>query len=74
MSITKKIEVRAAHTQEAVLNHQCDIVDEFDTIGEAKKKAKHYLTDDYQRTIESSEPMRYAQVVVNGECLYDYSR
>lgn len=70
----KNIEVRAARTQTAVLNHQCDIVDSFDTIGEAKRKAKHYLSDEYQRVIESSEPMRYAQVVVNGECLYDYFR
>lgn len=71
---TKQIEVRAAKSQQQVLDHQCDIVDQFDTIGEAKKRAKYYLTDDYQRIIESSEPMRYAQVVVNGECVADYFR
>lgn len=70
----KQIEVRAARTQEQVLNHQCDIVDTFDTIGEAKKRAKHYLTDEYQRLVEMSEPLGYAQVVVDGECLYDYFR
>lgn len=70
----KTIEVRAAKTQSDVLNHQCDIVDSFDTIAEAKKRAKYYLTDEYQRQIESSAPMGYAQVVVNGECLYDYFR
>jgi hypothetical protein len=74
MNVIKTIEVRAAHSQEAVLNHQCDTVDSFDTVAEAKKRAKYYLTDEYQRVIESSEPMRYAQVVVNGECRYDYFR
>lgn len=71
---TKQIEVRAAKTQSQVIDHQCDIVDSFDTIAEAKKRAKYYLTDDYQQRIESSEPMRYAQVVVNGECVEDYFR
>lgn len=71
---TKTIEVRAAKTQAAVLNHQCDIVVQFDTIAEAKRKAKYYLTDDYQRVIESSEPIRYAQVVVNDVCEFDYFR
>lgn len=71
---SKTIEVRAAHSQAQVLDHQCDIVDEFDTIAEAKRKAKYYLTDEYQRVIESSEPMRYSQVMVNGECVADYFR
>jgi hypothetical protein len=70
----RKIEVRAARTQSAVLNHQCDVVEEFDTIGLAKRYARYYLTDTYQTVIESSEPMRYAQVVVDSECLYDYFR
>ena len=56
--MSKRIEVRAAHTQAAALNHQCDVVDPFDTIGEAKRRAKHYLTDAYQQAIEASEPLR----------------
>lgn len=71
---TKTIEVRAARTQFAVVNHQCDIVDSFDTIGEARRAAKYYLTDSYQQVIESSEPMRYSQVVVNSECVADFFR
>lgn len=71
---TKRIEVRAGYTQSAVLNDECDVVNEFDTIGEAKRKAKYYLTDEYQHVIESSRPMQYAQVVVNGECLCEYWR
>lgn len=65
--MTKRIEVRAARTQQDLLDHECDVVVEFDTIGEAKRKAKYYLTDEYQQRIESSVPMCYAQVVVNDE-------
>jgi hypothetical protein len=70
-----KIEVRAARTQKAVLDHECDLViDSFDTIHEAKAKARYVLTDDYQRVSESHEPMRYSQVVVDGQCHSDFFR
>ena len=68
----KQIEVRVARTQEAVLNHQCDDVRECDTIAEAKKFAKYALSKECQASCEMSEPMGYAQVIVDGECLYDY--
>lgn len=71
---TKHIEVVAGRTQTDVCNGQAEIGYEFDTIAEAKKRAKHYLTDDFMHLIEASEPMRYAQVRVNGECVYDYFR
>jgi hypothetical protein len=70
----QSIEVRAAHSQEAVLNHQCDLVSEMDTIAEAKRRARYYLTDEHQALVESSEPMRYAQVVADGEIIADYFR
>lgn len=70
----KTIEVRAARTQEAVLDHQCDVVHTFDTVKEAKARARQYLTDDYQQLSEASEPLTYAQVVADGEVLYDYFR
>lgn len=70
----KTIEVRAARTQQDVLDHECDVVFTFDTIAEAKAKAQYYLTDDYQRASEMSQPLGYAQVVVNGDCLYDFWR
>jgi hypothetical protein len=72
--MSKQIEVRAAKTQQDVLDHQCDVVIECDTIAEAKRKAKYLLTDECQAMYEASEPNRYAQVVVDGECLYDYFR
>lgn len=70
----KIIEVRAAKTQRAVLEHQCDLVNDFETVAQAKQQARRYLTDDYQKLSEASEPLRYAQVVVNGECVADYFR
>jgi len=70
----KTITVLAAHTQAAVLNHQCDIVESFDTIKEARAYAKRTLTDECMRQNEMSTPICYAQVVVNGECVSDYFR
>lgn len=71
----KTIEIRVASSQEAVLNHQCDIVENhFDTIKEAKEKAKYYVSGDYEKYLgdDASEPMRYAQVWVNDELVQDY--
>jgi len=70
----KTYTVLAAHTQEAVLNHQCDIVWEFDTAKQARKAAKQTLTDEYMRLNEMSEPLRYAQVKCGDECIADYFR
>lgn len=67
----KKIEVHAASSQQAVLDHQCDEVRECDTIKEAKEHAKYCLTPRFAKANEC-QPMRYAQVVVDGECAYDY--
>lgn len=69
-----KATVLAGYSQEAVLRHQCDEVIECDTLGEAKRKARYLLTDEHQAAIESSRPLTYAQVVVDGQCLYDYFR
>ena len=72
MKTQRLIEVRAAYTQRAVLNHQCDDVRTCDTIAEAKKYARYCLTQSYADAIESKEPMGYAQVIVNDECVADY--
>lgn len=64
--VYRKVEDRDA-------NQGCDIDQEFETIGEAKKYAKRALTEEYLRHIESTGPrFEYSQVVVNGECLYEY--
>lgn len=66
----KKIEIRAATTQGAVLDCQCDIIYEVDTIKEAKERAKYYVSGRHEKYLgaDAGEPMRYAQVTVNGEC------
>lgn len=43
-----------------------------ETIKEAKKRAKYLLTEDYQRLGEMSEPFKYAQVVGDGDVLYEF--
>jgi hypothetical protein len=70
--MSKLIEVLAATTQSAVLNQQCNICDRFDTIKEAKARVKRIMSLDYQRSSEMSEPIRYAQICVDGECVYDF--
>jgi hypothetical protein len=69
----KKIEVLASQTQTQVLEGQCAIAENhFDSIKEAKARVKYVMSKQYQNVAEMSEPIRYAQIVVNGECLYDY--
>jgi hypothetical protein len=63
VSQIKHWEVRAAHTQQAVLDGQCDVVDICYSAMEAKQRAQYVLTDEYQRMGEMSEPLRYSQVV-----------
>ena len=41
---------------------ECDI--QCDTIAEAKRKARFFLTNEHMHLIESSEPMTYSQVVI----------
>lgn len=65
-----------------MLRRQCDLAQTYDTIGEAKQRMhmvpngkgkEHYLfSRRYQEQIVASEPLRYAQIPVDGVCLYDY--
>ncbi len=62
------IEVRAARTQQDVLNCQCDEIRQCDTIKEAKEYAKYVLTNDFQKVNEMSEPLQYAAIYAgNGD-------
>jgi hypothetical protein len=51
---------------------QCDFVESCDSIKQAKVRVKRIMSADWQALTEMSEPIRYAQILVNGECLYDY--
>jgi hypothetical protein len=81
--MNKRIELLAGRTQSDVLNRQCDLAEEHDTITEAKarlkmvpngkgKRERYLFSESYQRLIEASEPLRYAQILIDGECLSDY--
>lgn len=69
-----QITVRAAYSQEDLEANGSNVEYDFDTIAEAKRKAKHYLTDDYMHTVEASQPNGYAQIIADGEVLYDFFR
>ena len=68
----KEITIEAAHTQTDVLNHQCDVVESCDSIKDAKAIVERIMSKDWQAMAEMSEPIRYAQILVDGECVYDY--
>lgn len=69
---TKQITVEAARTQLQVEAGQCDVVQDFDTVKEAKDRAKYYLTDEFRQASEASERLGYARVLVDGNCVADY--
>ena len=69
----KEIIVRAAETQEKLMNDGCDVYNNCcETVAEAKNRAKYYLSAEYMNRCESSVMMGYAQVLVNGECVADF--
>jgi len=72
MAKEKKITVAVAETQSDMDRIGPQWEDEFDTIKQAKAKAQYFLTEEYRNVIETTTVYGYAQVRVNGECLYDF--
>lgn len=72
MDMQNVITVVAAVSQEQLENDGCDVEQECQTIAEAKKRAKYYLTEEYKNVAESTTRLRYAQVLVNGTVEYDF--
>jgi hypothetical protein len=79
----KQIELLAGRTQTDVLNRECDFSQAFDSIKEAKRKLefipngngtkeRYLFSRSYQQIVEASEPLQYAQILIDGECVYDY--
>jgi hypothetical protein len=66
--------VVAAYSQEDLRENGSNVEFDFDTLAEAKRKAKYYLTDEYQHVSESSQPNGYSQVLKDGEVIADYYR
>ena len=73
-----KYTVEAAHTQEDVENRQCVVVNDFDTLKEAKGYAKYLLTDQCMRDAESTQPLGYVRIIEHSSpgftCVADYFR
>ncbi len=64
--------LEAATTQEKVESGQCDLIQEFDSIKEAKLRAKYVLTENFAQNNEMKEKFGYARIMVDGECRADY--
>lgn len=64
MSKYYHIEIRAANTDTAVHEHECDIVEQRDTLAEAKQRIRYYLSPDYVRfnAPDPVTPIRFAQI------------
>lgn len=45
-----------------------------DTLREAKRRAKHLLSDEYQKLTESEQPMSYVQILKGRDVIVDYWR
>ena len=79
----KTIILKAGRTQTAVVRDECDVFETHDSIKEAKQRLsfvpngegnreRYLFSRGYQNVIEAGEPLRYAQILVDGVCLYDY--
>lgn len=68
----KQIIALAAVSQNQLENDGCDVDQECETIAQAKRRAKYYLTGEYMRSCESTTMLGYAQVKVNGVVEYDF--
>ncbi len=68
----KQITVLAAVSQEQLENDGCDVEQECETIAQAKKRAKYYLTEEYMHSAESTTMLGYAVVKVDGVIEYDF--
>ena len=71
---TKRIVVVAAVSQQQLENDGCDVDQECETIAQAKRRAKYYLTEEYMDACESTTLLGYAQIKVNGVVEYDFFR
>ena len=68
------ITVRAYQSFED-MNSGCDIESEFDTIREAKQRAKYYLSEEFRISAEASKRLTYAQIInADGVCIEDFFR
>lgn len=70
--MTKQITVLAAVSKQQLDSSGCDAECVCETIGEAKRRAKYYLSEEYMRACESTVMLNYAEIRVNGKVEYDF--
>jgi hypothetical protein len=66
-----EIVVQAGISQHDLENRGATVAFRFDTLKEAKAHARYYLSPAYTRKSETSTPLGYARVLVDGEVVYD---
>lgn len=72
--IALKYTVRASMTQESMRSDGCDTESEYDTLKEAKERAKYYVTKEFAKITECE--IGYACVIRNkdGVNVFDVSK
>lgn len=60
-----------AYRSQDTVSDGSDFDDTADTLKEAKRKAKHFISDEFRASAEMSERFGYAAVHKDGECVYD---
>ncbi|HXJ37825.1 MAG TPA: hypothetical protein VNH18_01030 [Bryobacteraceae bacterium] len=68
----KTITVVAAASQVELERHGADVEQHFDFVKDAKAYARNLMTDEYHRSSEATTRLGYTQVLVDGECAYDF--
>ncbi len=69
----KQITVLAARSIDALEAKGADVEElHYETLVEARKRAKYLLTDTYRQRSEASERLGYSRVILNGEVINDY--
>lgn len=63
--------VLAAKTQHTLDTLGASVESVYDTKKEAVERARHYISTAYAYAAELTEPLGYARVVCNGDCIYD---
>jgi hypothetical protein len=67
--------VQAADSQDALESLGSNVEFEFDTLKEAKSRARYYLTEDYRRVCEAADVLGYSRVMnADGQCVADFFR
>ncbi len=68
----KLIVVRIAESRERLEEDGCAIEHVCETVKQAKSLARYYLTSEYFKLAELSQPLRFAMVLVDGVSVAEF--